>query len=59
MQIIPWERVKELHEKGELVGCYQLYQDNSEKQIEEGYTWLEIQRHYEDGGEFGEEIGVL
>lgn len=55
MRIIPWEKVKELHEKGELAGHYQLFPDNSEKQIEEGYTWQDIQQHYENGGEFGEE----
>lgn len=55
MQIIPWEKVKELHKKGELAGHYQLYPDNSEKQIEKGYEWQDIQRHHENGGEFGEE----
>lgn len=55
MRVIPWEKVKELHEKGGLAGYYQLYPDNSEKQIEEGYTWQDIQQHYENGGEFGEE----
>ena len=55
MRIIPWEKVKELHKKGELAGHYQLYPDNSEKQIEEGYTWQDIQQHYENGGKFGEE----
>jgi len=47
--------VKELHEKGELTGYYCLYPDNSEKQIDEGYTWQDIQRHYENGGKFGKE----
>jgi len=55
MQIISWEKVKELHEQGELTGHYQLYPDNTEKQIEEGYRWQDIQQHYENGGKFGKE----
>ncbi|MCI8564320.1 MAG: hypothetical protein HFH69_12555 [Lachnospiraceae bacterium] len=59
MQIIPWEKVKKLHEKGELAGYYQLYPDSTEAQIGRSYRWEDIQQHYDTGGEFGQELETV
>lgn len=59
MKKISWEEVRELHEKGELAGCYRLYDDDSEGQIETDYSWDDIVAHHECGGEFGYELDTV
>lgn len=59
MRAVTWEKIKELHEKGELAGYYRLYSDNTERQIGDGYTWEDILQHYDNGGGFGEEIDTV
>lgn len=59
MRTLTWEEVKELHEKNELAGCYKLYPDGTEGQIDSGYDWKEIAKHYENGGGFGEELPTV
>ena len=55
MEKITFEEAKALHERGELVGCYRLYPDNTESYIEEDYDFDDIVRHCEAGGEIGYE----
>ena len=51
-----WER----HEKGELAGCFRLYDDNSEAMIDRGYDFAgDILAHHKKGGEFGEDIDTV
>lgn len=59
MRVIPWDEVQELHKEGELAGCYRLYPDNSEGQIDRGYSWDEMVKHHDNGGEFGEELDTV
>lgn len=59
MRVLKWNEVKALHEKGKLTGCYKLYPDGTEGQIDSGYDWGEIERHYENGGGFGEELQTV
>ena len=59
MKKISWKEVQELHEKGELAGCYRLYDDDTEGQIEADYSWDEIIAHHEQGGEFGYEMDAV
>ena len=54
-----FEEVEKLHEIGKLCGCMYLYDDNTECYIPETYTWEEIKKHYENGGEFGVEKTLL
>ena len=56
MKKISFEEVMQRHKQDELVGCFKLYDDESESQIEEGYNLQEIINHYEFGGEFGIEL---
>lgn len=55
MRKLDWEEVKKLHENGGLVGCFKLYPDGSEGQIESGYDWRDIEAHHLNGGGFGSE----
>ena len=55
MEKLTWEEVKQRHYKGELVGCFKLYPDETEGMIEAGYDWQDIVNHYDNGGEFGYE----
>ena len=55
MKKLSFAEVERLHKIGELCGCMYLFDDNTESYIEETYTWEEIKRHYECGGEFGRE----
>lgn len=59
MRTLKWEEVKELHENNELAGCYKLYPDGTEGQIDSGYDWKDIEHHYENGGGFGEELPTV
>ena len=57
MKKLSWEEVVELHELGELAGCFYLYDDDSEGEIPPDYTWEDILYHHELGLEFGLEYG--
>lgn len=60
MRKLTWEEVLHMHKKGELVGCFRLYDDNSEAMIGRGYDFTgDILAHHENGGEFGEEIDTM
>lgn len=60
MQKLTWEEVLQRHEKGELAGCFRLYDDNSEAMIDRGYDFAgDILAHHKKGGEFGEEIDTV
>lgn len=59
MKKIPLEEVQRLHENGELVGHYRLYDNNTEKLISSGYIWEAMVRHHEYGGEFGYELDTV
>ena len=39
MRKLTWEEVLQRHEKGELAGCFRLYDDNSEAMIDRGYDF--------------------
>lgn len=56
---ISWEEVKEAHEKGYLhsIGCFLLYSKGNEEQFYE-YEWSEIEKHHQNGGEFGVESRI-
>lgn len=56
---MPWEKVKEAHEKHYLdsIGCFFLYSDGTESQFYD-YEWSEIEKHHQDGGEFGIEARI-
>ena len=56
MRKLTWEEVKERFEKGDLAGCYKLYDDNTEAEIGSPIDFEDIQRHKDNGGEFGEEL---
>ena len=56
MKKISFEEVMQRHKQDELVGCFKLYDDESESQIEPDYKLEDIIRHYNNGGEFGIEL---
>lgn len=56
MKKLEWRDIQELHDRDELVGCYYLYPDNTEKVIEKGYDLKDVIRHCKNGGEIGYEI---
>ena len=59
MKMLSWEEVNELHERNKLAGCYKLYPDGTEGQIGSDYSWKDIERHYEKGGGFGEDLPTV
>ena len=60
MRKLTWEEVLQRHEKGELAGCFRLYDDNSEAMIDRGYDFAgDILAHHKKGGEFGEDIDTV
>ena len=60
MHKLTWNEVKEMHKKGELDGCYKLYDDDTESEIGSGYDFIDdILEHHENGGEFGMEIDTV
>lgn len=60
MQKLTWEEVLQRHEKGELAGCFRLYDDNSEAMIDRGYDFAgDILAHHKKGCEFGEDIDTV
>lgn len=56
MRKLTYEEVKERFEKGELAGCFKLYDDNTEAAMGPFTDLEDIQQHRDNGGEFGEEI---
>ncbi len=58
MRVLDSEEVDILYQQGKLVGCYKLFPDGTEAQID-GITLQEIADHYNNGGEFGEEIPTV
>ena len=53
MRKLTWEEVLQRHEKGELAGCFRLYDDNSEAMIDRGYDFAgDILAHHKKGGEY-------
>ena len=56
MRKISFNEVTRRHFSNELVGCFLLYDDDTESMIEPGYDLEDIVRHYIHGGEFGVEI---
>ena len=58
MKVLSSEEVDELYQKGELNGCYRLYSDGTESEID-GISLQEIADHYNNGGEFGEELPTV
>lgn len=54
MKKISFEEVKQLCLDG-IGGFYLIYPDNTEADAY-GSTWEEIERHYNNGGEFGIEL---
>lgn len=56
MRKLTWEEVKKRLEKGELAGCFKLYCDNTEAAMGPLTDLKDIERHRDNGGEFGEEI---
>lgn len=59
MKKLSWEEVKEAHENHYLdsIGCFFLYDDGTEAQFYE-YEWSEIEKHHQNGGEFGIEAQI-
>lgn len=45
MRKLTWEEVLQRHEKGELAGCFRLYDDNSEAMIDRGYDFAGASWH--------------
>ena len=56
MRKLTFEEVKERLEKGELGGCYKLYDDNTEAAMGPFTDLEDIKQHRDNGGEFGEEL---
>lgn len=59
IQKVSFEEVANIHNVGTLCGYLKLFADNTECYLEEDYKWEDVVRHYECGGEFGFEIGVV
>lgn len=58
MRVLDSEEVDILYRQGKLCGCYKLFPDGTEAQID-GITLQEIADHYNNGGEFGEELPTV
>lgn len=58
MRVLDSEEVDILYQQGKLDGCYKLFPDGTEAQID-GITLQEIADHYNNGGEFGEELPTV
>ncbi len=58
MRVLDSEEVDTLYLNGKLSGCYKLYPDGTESQID-GITLREIVDHYNNGGGFGEELPTV
>ena len=59
MKKVEWKEIVLKHKNGGgLAGYFYLYDDGTEAAIEEGYSWSDITKHHENGGEFGMEKSV-
>lgn len=58
MRVLDSEEVDILYQQGKLDGCYKLFPDGTEAQID-GITLQGIAEHYNNGGEFGEELPTV
>ncbi len=58
MRVLGSEEVDILYQQGKLDGCYKLFTDGTEAQIDD-ITLQEIADHYNNGGEFGEELPTV
>ena len=58
MRVMDSKEVDTLYQQGKLNGCYKLYPDGTEAEID-GITLQEIADHYNNGGEFGEELPTV
>lgn len=58
MRVLDSEEVDILYQQGKLDGCYKLFPDGTEAQID-GITLQEIADHLSKGGEFGEELPTV
>lgn len=58
MRVLDSEEVDSLYQHGKLSGCYKLYPDGTEAEVGE-ITLDEIAEHYNNGGEFGEELPTV
>lgn len=56
MKELSWDEVKMLYKNHELKGAYLLYPDGTESQITSDCHYMELVRHYDNGGGFGIEI---
>lgn len=54
MEVLSKEDVGALYKSGKLRGCYKLYTDGTEAEIDH-ITQQEIKKHFDNGGEFGKE----
>lgn len=60
MKKVEWKEIVLKHKNGGgLAGYFYLYDDGTEAAIEEGYSWSDIMKHHEDGGEFGRELAMV
>lgn len=55
MEIMKWNDIVQAHKNNELDGYFYLYDDGTEAVIEDGYSWSDIVKHYENDGKFGRE----
>lgn len=53
MRKIPWSAVIDMHLNHTLAGCFYLYPDGTEAEIQADYKTEDIVKHHENGGEFG------
>lgn len=58
MRVLTLEEVNALYQKGKLDGCYKLYPDGTETEID-GITLQEIADQYNNGGGFGEKLPMI
>lgn len=58
MRVLDSEEVNILYQDGRLDGCYKLFPNGTEAQID-SITLQEIADHYNNGGEFGEELPTV
>lgn len=58
MRVLEMEEVDALYRTGKLDGCYKLYPDGTEAEIN-GITLREILDHYRMGGGFGKELPTV
>lgn len=58
MRKLNYGEVIKRHKEGSLVGCFLLYDDNTESTIPKNYEWKDVAAHILSGGMVGEEREV-